>query len=203
MKKLFFLLFFIGQLHAQTLATSFVKYSGGITRTGVQNSTGLTFDSTVYISAANGSVTNAQLAGSIAYSKLILTGAILNADLAGSIDLTTKVTGVLPIANGGELRNTATTSATTGTMTVTMNTLFVTITPTNACTFNASGGTTGQTTVFVITTSGASSFTLTWGTNYKTTGTLATGTTTAKKFCVTFLCLDGTTWLEVARTTAM
>ncbi|MCX6819768.1 MAG: helix-turn-helix domain-containing protein [Candidatus Adlerbacteria bacterium] len=34
---------------------------------------------------ANTSITNAMLAGSIAYSKLALTGAILNADLAGSI----------------------------------------------------------------------------------------------------------------------
>jgi hypothetical protein len=49
----------------------------------------------------NAKVTNAMLAGSIAYSKLNLTGAILNADLAGSIDLTSKVTGALPAANGG------------------------------------------------------------------------------------------------------
>jgi hypothetical protein len=34
---------------------------------------------------ASGVVTNAMLAGSIAYSKLVLTGAVLNADLAGSI----------------------------------------------------------------------------------------------------------------------
>lgn len=46
-------------------------------------------------------ITNAMLAGSIAYSKLTLTGSVTNADLAGSIDLTTKVTGALPIANGG------------------------------------------------------------------------------------------------------
>lgn len=49
------------------------------------------------------SIVNADInsAAAIAYSKLNLTGAILNADLAGSIDLTAKVTGVLPLANGG------------------------------------------------------------------------------------------------------
>jgi hypothetical protein len=38
-------------------------------------------------SIGNGKVTNAMLAGSIAYGKLSLTGAVLNADLAGSIAL--------------------------------------------------------------------------------------------------------------------
>ena len=45
---------------------------------------------------ANGGVTNAMLAGSIAYSKLSLTGAILNADLAGSIS-PSKITGTAAI----------------------------------------------------------------------------------------------------------
>lgn len=146
-----------------------------------------------------GAILNADLAGSIAYSKLSLTGAILNADLAGSIDLTTKVTGILPFANNAG--TTASTSATTGTMTVSMVTPIITITPTNACTFNATGGVTAQRLTFVITTSGASSFTLTWGTNFRSTGTLATGTTTAKIFCVSFI-YTGSVWVETARTIA-
>jgi hypothetical protein len=117
-----------------------------------------------------------------------------------SIDLNTKMTGVLLFANNGG--TSANTSATAGTMTVSMTTKIIQITPTNACTFNASGGVTGQVAFFVITTSGTSSFTLTWGTNYRTTGTLATGTATAKIFCVSFLCLNGTTWVEVSRTAA-
>jgi len=93
--------------------------------------------------------------------------------------------------------------ATTGTMTTTLTNLTVmTITPTGACTFNASGGIAGQQCSFVITTSGASSFVLTWGTNYKTTGTLATGTVTAKVFTVNFI-YDGVNWNEQSRTTAM
>jgi hypothetical protein len=79
----------------------------------------------------------------------------------------------------------------------------ITITPTGACTFNGSGGKAGARCTFYITTSGTSSFTLTWGTNFKTTTTLATGTTTAKVFCVSFVCKDGTTWAETGRTTAM
>ncbi len=96
----------------------------------------------------------------------------------------------------------AATSATTGTMTVSMTTPVITITPTNNCTFNASGGTKGARVTFVITTSGVSSFTLTWNTGYKVTGTLATGTTTAKVFTVSFV-YDGTNWCETSRTTAM
>lgn len=95
---------------------------------------------------------------------------------------------------------TAATSATTGTMTVSMTTDIVTITPTGACTFNASGGTTGRELTFSITTSGVSTFTLTWGTNFRKTGTLATGATSARFFTVTFRCLDGTVWSEIART---
>lgn len=122
-----------------------------------------------------------------------LTGAVT------SVNTTTTYAGVLPFALGG-IGGCAATSATTGTMTVSMTTPCVTITPTGAATFNASGGVAGQILVFSITTSGVSSFTLTWGTNFRKTGTLATGVTTARFFTVTFLCLDGTTWTEIART---
>jgi hypothetical protein len=78
------------------------------------------------------------------------------------------------------------------------------ITPTGACTFNSSGiARVGKTATFVITTAGISSFVMTWGTNFKSAGTLATGTVAAKKFAITFRCVDGTTWIEIARTAAM
>jgi hypothetical protein len=111
-------------------------------------------------------------------------------------------TGTVSFADGGNT-GVAATSATTGTMTVSMTTSVITITPSNACTFNASGGIPGQSITFVITTSGVSSFVLTWGTNFKTTGTLATGTTSARTFCVSFVCTNGTQWVEIGRTTAM
>jgi hypothetical protein len=149
--------------------------------------------------------TNANLTGnvtSVGNVTTIAAGVVTNAMLAGSIDLTAKVTGQLPFANGGSAGS-ATTSATTGTMTVNMTTSIITITPSGSCTFNASGGLTGQRSTFIITTSGGTSRTLTWNTNYKTTSTLATGTVTGKTFTVSFVCLDGTNWYEEARTIAM
>lgn len=98
----------------------------------------------------------------------------------------------------------ATTTATTGAITVQMGySNVITITPTGACTFNATGGVVGERCTFVILTSGASSFTLTWGTNFKAVSTLATGTSTAKRFSVSFICVDGTLWQETGRTAAM
>lgn len=92
--------------------------------------------------------------------------------------------------------------ATTGTMTVIMDSEVKTITPTGNCTFNATGGTIGQKCTFIITTSGSNSFDLTFGTNFKSTGTFATGTASGKVFTITF-CYDGSTWAEISRTTAM
>jgi hypothetical protein len=102
----------------------------------------------------------------------------------------------------GVLMSSSVTPVAAGTMTVTMNKSVYTITPTNACTFNASGGIAGQYCTFVITTSGASSFTLTWSTNFKVTGTLATGTSSGKVFTIEFV-YDGTNWNETSRTVAM
>jgi hypothetical protein len=98
--------------------------------------------------------------------------------------------------------NTAT-PATTGTQSIDMTgKSILTITPTGACTFNASGGFAGQLVTFIITTSGTTSFTLTFGTNFRKTGTLATGTTSARFFAITFRCVNGTIWQEICRTAA-
>lgn len=86
---------------------------------------------------------------------------------------------------------------------VTMTPTVITITPTGACTFNGSGGLAGQACTFIVTTAGATGFVLTWGTNFKTTGTLATGTVAGKVFTVSFVCKDGTLWVETGRTAAM
>ena len=77
-------------------------------------------------------------------------------------------------------------------------------TPTQSSTINAATmtGTGGRTIRLVVTTSGTSSFTITFGTNFKTTGTLATGTVSGKVFVVTFVS-DGVNWNEQSRTAAM
>jgi hypothetical protein len=108
------------------------------------------------------------------------------------------------VAHAAIVAANTTTPATTGTMTLTMTgqRLF-TIIPTGTCTFNASGGFAGQVIRMIITTSGTTSYVLTFGTNFKTSGTLSTGTTTAKVFCITFVCQNGTLWVEQSRTTAM
>ena len=78
----------------------------------------------------------------------------------------------------------------------------VTVTPTGTGTFTTTVPRAGTVCVLKITTTGTSSFTLTFGTGFKTTGTLATGTVTAKVFMMTFWS-DGTTLNEISRTAAM
>lgn len=79
-----------------------------------------------------------------------------------------------------------------------------TLVPDQAATINAvtTGAIAGRDYFLVITTSGTSSFTLTFGTAFKTTGTLATGTVSAKVFVMHFI-FDGTNYNEVSRTAAM
>lgn len=78
-----------------------------------------------------------------------------------------------------------------------------TLVPGTSCTLNmASVNTKHQRIVLVITTSGSSSFTITFGTSFKSAGTLATGTASGKVFVVCFEC-DGVNWNEASRTTAL
>jgi hypothetical protein len=120
------------------------------------------------------------------------------------INLTTQVSGILPVANGGR-GSTNTTAALTPSTTVSVdfsNTASIyTLTPAQAETINATNCATGIQKTVLITTSGTTSFTLTFSTNFRSIGTLATGTTTAKAFAITFLC-NGTTAYEMSRTAA-
>lgn len=77
-----------------------------------------------------------------------------------------------------------------------------TLTPGQDETINAASvPTTSQEITIHVLTSGTTSRTLTFGTNFKSTGTLATGTSDAKKFTIRFQS-DGTTFNEISRTTA-
>lgn len=76
-------------------------------------------------------------------------------------------------------------------------------TPGETTTINAiSGGTPGRLYVIQFITVGTTSYTTTFGTNFKSTGTLASGTTAAKQFTVTFVS-DGINLVEIGRTAAM
>ena len=94
--------------------------------------------------------------------------------------------------------------ASAATVAVTPTSSVIQHTPTQSETLNFSttGFAAGTELWLEVVTSGASSFTLTFGTGTKNQGTLATGTVTAKTFIVNFI-FDGTNWVEVARTTAM
>lgn len=74
--------------------------------------------------------------------------------------------------------------------------------PTGDMTINASSALLGARVSVVVTTANTTSRTLTFGTNFKTTGTLATGTVASKVFTISFIG-DGTNLNEVSRTTAM
>lgn len=60
----------------------------------------------------------------------------------------------------------------------------------------------GTTVKLIVTTSGTTSRTLTFSTGFKTTGTLATGTTSGKVFTMTFVS-SGSVLAETSRSTAM
>lgn len=78
-----------------------------------------------------------------------------------------------------------------------------TLTPTQSMSLTASAPLLpGAILTFVITTSGTTSYTITFGTNFKSTGTLATGTSSGKVFTISFV-NDGVNYNELSRTTAM
>lgn len=77
-----------------------------------------------------------------------------------------------------------------------------TLTPTGNVTLSASSPAAGAEITLIITTSGTSSFNITPAGIIKSQGVLATGSVTAKTFAMKFVC-DGTSLIEVSRTTAM
>lgn len=124
---------------------------------------------------------------------------IIDASVADASKNKTLIFNELLIA----LRGPATALGNTGTVSLdpALGDVFTT-TPSGDMTINASSALLGARVSVVVTTSGTTSRTLTFGTSFKTTGTLATGTVTAKVFTISFIG-DGTNLNEVARTTAM
>ena len=76
---------------------------------------------------------------------------------------------------------------------------YFTLTPAQDCTINLSNSVAGQSIKLKILTSGTTSYTITFGTDFISTGTLATGTTDAHTIDVTFACYDGTNYCETGR----
>jgi hypothetical protein len=92
--------------------------------------------------------------------------------------------------------------ASAATVTITNSPANFSHTPTQSETINAPVQVAGKLIRLAITTSGVTSYTLTFGTGFKSTSTLSTGTTTAKVFTIEFVS-DGTNYNEGSRTTAM
>lgn len=78
-----------------------------------------------------------------------------------------------------------------------------TLTPTGDCTINATGVVAGKKYYLTVLTSGVTSRTLTFGTGFKTTGTLATGVVSGKYFVMEFYSPDTTNIIELTRTAAL
>lgn len=78
----------------------------------------------------------------------------------------------------------------------------VQVTPNASATYTTTSATAGSTARLIILTSGTTSRTITFGTGFKTTGTLTTGTTSARYFVFEFVS-DGTNWIEMSRTVAI
>jgi hypothetical protein len=95
------------------------------------------------------------------------------------------------------------TALTAGTVAMALATnTVVKVTPNATATFTTTVAPAGSRATVIIVTSGVTSYTITFGSGFLTTGTLATGTTTAKTFVIDFVS-DGTTMIEAGRTTAM
>jgi hypothetical protein len=95
------------------------------------------------------------------------------------------------------------TALTAGTLAMALATnAVVKVTPTATATFTTTVAPAGSRASVIIVTSGTTSYTITFGSGFLTTGTLSTGTTTAKTFVIDFVS-DGTTMIETGRTTAM
>jgi hypothetical protein len=100
---------------------------------------------------------------------------------------------------------TALTAGSTVTWTPVLGTNIYTLTPAQAETINMGtvpSGCVGSQVVLIITTSGTTAYTLTFGTNMKSQGTLSTGTTSGKTFILEYLIYSTTAVYEMSRTSA-
>lgn len=126
-------------------------------------------------------------------------GSINNTPIGGS----TPAAGTFTIANSVVFSDTvsALTPGLAVTLDPTLGGLF-TLVPAQTCTINAASVPVGHRRIVVeLVTSGSSSFTVTFGTHFKSTGTLATGTVSGVTYHVVFDS-NGTNFIESSRTVA-
>ena len=115
------------------------------------------------------------------------------------------ITGVLTTAaiSGSSYVKGGFTAHAAGTLAMALGTnKAVSVTPNATGTLTTTVSPAGSEAFVIVNTSGVTSYTLTFGTGFKSQGTLATGTVTAKTFVVSFVS-DGTSMIETSRTVAM
>lgn len=93
------------------------------------------------------------------------------------------------------------TLATSATAMALLGNVVAKLTPTSTRTLTSTVPPAGHGRTLIILTSGSTSYTLTFGSGFKSTGTLATGVTSSRYFVIQFIS-DGTNLLEVSRTVA-
>ncbi len=122
--------------------------------------------------------------------------------VSGNVAITSTLSAGGNITGGAQIagKYTALANGTTA-MALATNSV-VKVTPTATATFTTTVAPAGSRASVIILTSGTTSYTITFGTGFITTGTLATGTVTAKTFVIDFVS-DGTSMIETGRTTAM
>jgi hypothetical protein len=149
---------------------------------------------------AAGSFTTLTASGNVAVNtnKFTVTAASGNTVIAGTCAVAGKLTA--PVIGSGAA--VVVTPGATPAIDATQGKIF-TVTPAEHEAFTTTGGVVGQEIFLIVTTSGTSSFNLSFTTGFgANAGTLATGTTNAKKFVLKFV-HDGTSFVEVSRTAAM
>lgn len=107
------------------------------------------------------------------------------------------------LISGGAFGSTVTALGTTGTVSLdpTLGQVF-SITPSANVTLNSASVVSGQQISLIVLSSGTTSYSINFSNNFKTTGALSTGTTTAKNYTLDFVS-DGTLYYETSRTAAM
>jgi hypothetical protein len=126
-----------------------------------------------------------------------------NAAFNGTVGATTPSTGAFTTV-------TASVTMTDGFVTLAAGTLalafaskgVVQVTPNATASFTTTVPPAGTRSTLIVLTSGTTSYTMTFGTGFKTTGTLATGTVSARYFIFQFIS-DGTSVIEASRTVAI
>lgn len=195
------------------LGTGTTITSLGTVTTGIWNGTA--------IAAANGGTGQTSYAiGDILYastssalSKLadvatgnaLISGGIGVAPSWGKVALTTHISGILPVANGGTNQTgTITTVAPVVTTTpLALATNYkVQFTPNATVALTTTVPAAGVECTLIVLTSGVTAYTLTFSTGFVSQGTLSTGTVTGKYFIFKFIS-NGTNLLEISRTLAM